>query len=135
MATVAHPRSWFERRRARRQADYWIAHGFESRYPVRVAELTSERERRACARSLAGVIGELSGSKLPGATPLRRAALRPHLSRFQELHARLLDSKPVAGIGMLAVSTLLTSPDSCLYAVVDDVDACLRVVFDRLEVH
>jgi hypothetical protein len=133
MAVVIHPGAWLERRRARRRADYRIAHGLESRYPWRVAELTSTRERKACARALAGVIGELTGEKLPGAAPLRRAALRPHLARFEQLRRRLLDDEPVTGIGMLAVSTLLASPDSCLFSAVDDVDDRLRVVLERLD--
>ena len=135
MVSVADPRAWLDRRRARRQADYWIAHGFEDRYPWRVAELSSERERRACARSLANVIGELNGRKLPGAAPLRRTPLRPHLELLERIEARLLDGKPVAGVGMLSVQTLLTSPDSCLYASVDDVDAELRRVLVKLEAH
>jgi hypothetical protein len=136
MAAVAHhPRVWLERRRARRQADYWIAHGFESRCAWRVAELTSERERKASARSLAIVIGELHGRKLPGAAPLQQAALRPWLELLERIHRRLLDGRPVTGIGMLAVQTLLTSPDSCLYATVADVEADLLRVLTKLEAH
>jgi len=133
MATVPHPLGWLERRRARREADHWIGHGFESRYPWRVAELTDGRERRLCARSLRGVIGELDGSKLPGATPLRRAALRPHLDLFVALQERLLAPEDVSAAGMLAVNELLTSPGSCLFAD-GDVDACLRSVIAKLEV-
>ena len=135
MAVAAHPRVWFERRRARRQADYWIAHGFESRYPERVAELTSARERKATARSLAQVIGELNGRSLPGAAPLQRAALRPRLDLFERLYARLGDGQPVTGIGMLAVQTLLTSPDSCLYSPSLDVEADLLRTLTKLEAH
>jgi hypothetical protein len=115
MAIAAHrPLAWFEHRRSRRQADYWIAHGFESRCPWRVTELTSERERKACARSLANVIGELQGRKLPGAAPLRRAALRPWLALFERLHARLLDERAVTA---------------------DDVEADLLRVLTKLEAH
>jgi hypothetical protein len=135
MAVAAHPRAWFERRRARRQADYWIAHGFESRYPWRVGELTSAAERRACARSLAQVIGEVRGRKLPGAAPLQRAGLRPWLALFERLHTRLLDAAPVTAIGMLSVQTLLTSPDSCLYSPADDVEADLLRILTKLEAH
>lgn len=134
MAVVAHPRVWFERRRARRQADYWIAHGFESRCPWRVAELTSERERKACARSLAIVIGELQGRKLPGAAPLQRAAVRPHLELVERIHRRLLDGRPVTAVGMLAAQTLLTSPDSAFYAPVENVEADLLRVLAKLDV-
>jgi hypothetical protein len=135
MAAIAHPRAWLERRRARRDADYWIGHGFAARYPWRVAELTGERERRACARSLRGVIGELDGSKLPGATPLRRAALRPYLALFEAIEQRLLATEDVSAAGMVALNELLTSPDSCLFETVDDVGACLRGALEKLEVH
>lgn len=134
MATIAHPRAWLERRRARAKADYWIAHGFESRYAWRVAELTSERERKLCARSLHGVLGELGGMKLPGAAPLRTASLRPHIALLETLEARLLDDVPVTAVGILAVNELLTSPGSCFFTERDDVESCLRTVLDKLEV-
>jgi hypothetical protein len=129
-----HPRAWLERRRARAEADQWISHGFESRYPWRVAELTTLRERRSCARSLHGVLGELSGAKLPGPAPLQTAALRPHVPLFEQIEARLLDDEPVTAVGMLAVNELLTSPNSCLFAPVDDVAWCLQAVLIKLEV-
>lgn len=59
MTTIVHPRGWLERRRARRDADVWVRHGFESRVPWRAAELTSPGERRSCGRSLRSVIDEL----------------------------------------------------------------------------
>ena len=134
MAIAVHPRAWLERRRARRDADYWIGHGFESRYRWRVAELTSGRERTSCARALAGVLGELRGTKLPGATPLRTTALRPYVDRLEAIRARLLDGEPVAAAGMHAVGDLLTSPDSCLFAEVDSVESSLRRVLVKLTV-
>ena len=134
MAPITHPRAWLERRRARAQADYWIGHGFESRCPWRVTELTAPRERKQCARSIRGVLGELQGSKLPGAAPLRIAAVRPHADLLEGIEARLLDGAPVAAIGMLAVNELLTSPGSCLFAVRDDVASSLHTVLDKLEV-
>jgi hypothetical protein len=134
MAVVTHPRAWLERRSARATADYWIRHGFESRYPWRVAELTTARERRICARSLDGVVGELTGSKMPGAAPVRVAALRPHIAALALIVARLRDDEPVTATGMLAVNELLTSPGSCLFAEVEDVRSSLRAVLDLLEV-
>jgi hypothetical protein len=134
VATIAHPRAWLERRRARAEADHWIGHGFEARYPWRVAELTSARERKACARALHGVLGELNGSKLPGAVPLRTASLRPHIALLKSLEARLLDDAPVTASGILAVNELLTSAGSCLFTQRDDVESCLRTVLDKLEV-
>ena len=134
MATIAHPRAWRERRRARAEADYWIRHGFDSRFQWRVDELTTPRERKLCARSLRGVLGELGGAKLPGAAPLRTNQLRPHIALLEAIEARLLDDAPVTALGMLAVNELLTSPASCLFADVDDVESELRAVLTKLEV-
>lgn len=134
MATIAHPRAWLERRRARAEADYWIRHGFDSRFPWRVDELTAPRERKLCARSLRGVLGELDGTKLPGAAPLRTSQLRPYITLLEAIEARLLDDAPVAAVGMLAVNELLTSPGSCLFTEMDDVDSSLHAVLDQLEV-
>jgi len=133
MGIALNPGSWLERRRARREADYWIEHGFEGRYRWRVDELTTERERRLCARALRGVLGELDGSLLPGVTPLRLTALRPHAARLEALRARLLDERPVSGHGMLAVNELLTSPGSCLFAECDDPGGALDNVLALLE--
>ena len=88
---MVHPRAWLERRRARTEADYWIRHGFDSRFQWRVDELTAPRERKLCARSLRGVLGELDGTKLPGAAPLRTGQLRPHIGLLEAIEARLLD--------------------------------------------
>jgi hypothetical protein len=132
---LVHPRAWLERRRARAEADHWIGHGFEARYQWRVAELTSRRERKLSARSLHGILAELDGSKLPGATPTRVAALRPHAALLEAIEARLLDERPVSGAGMLGIRTLLTSPGSCLYTEVDDIASCLTIVLEKLEVH
>jgi len=133
MAVATHPRVWFERRRTRRDADYWILHGFERRYPERVTELTSRREREACARSLRNVRRELSG-RWVSAVPLRRAALRPHQSLLEALELRLLGGEGVSGLGMLAVHDLLGDADSCLYSPVEDVESELRDVLAKLEV-
>ena len=135
MATITHPRTWLERRRARAEADDWIQRGFESRYAWRVDELTSPRERKLCARSLHSVLGDLSSSRLLSAAPLRASQLRSHIALLGAIEARLLDDAPVAAVGMLAVNELLTSPGSCLYSDVDDVESELRAVLTKLEVH
>ena len=93
------------------------------------------RECKLCARALRGVLGELVGTKLPGATPIRVGALRPHKSLLEAIEARLLDDAlSVGAVGMLAVNDLLTSPDSCLFTDVDDVGSSLQAVLDQLEV-
>jgi hypothetical protein len=135
MTSLVHPRAWLDRRRARVEADHWIGHGFQSRYPWRVAELTAPRERKLSARSIHSAIAEIQGSKLPGAMPLRVASLRPHVEMLELIEARLLGDEPVSAVGMLAVDELLTSPGSCLYAQTDDAESPLRAVLVKLEVH
>ncbi len=129
-----NPRRWLERRRERRVADEWIAHGFASRYTWRVGELTSDRERRLLARELRSVIAEVHGSRLPGPAPLRGGALRPHVEILEAVAARLAALEtPVAPAGVLAVRELLTSPGSVLYAPCDDCLPELGAVLSRLE--
>jgi hypothetical protein len=131
---VRSPRGWIERRRERRLADEWIAHGFGARYEWRVSELTSNRERKSLARTLRGLVGELDGRKLPGPTPLRASAVRPHLELLNQILDRLSDrSKTVSAIGILAVHELLSRPGSVLYAERNDVGAELNRVLRLLE--
>jgi hypothetical protein len=135
MTLLVDPRAWLQRRRARTEADHWIGHGFQSRYPWRVAELTAPRERKLSARSIHRVLTEINGSRLPGAMPLCVTSLRPHVELLERIEARLLDDEPVSAVGMLAVDELLTSPGSCLYAQTDDAESPLRAVLAKLEVH
>jgi len=128
---------WWEKRRARKAADEWIAAGWGSRVAWRVDELTSRRERRLLARSLRGAVSDLSPGRLAGASPINRIALRPHARLLTALAERVADpERPVAATGVLAVHELLTSPDSAIYTH-DDVDVRgeLRSVLDALEVH
>lgn len=111
---------WSEGARERRTADWWIAHSqgtTRSRFDWRIAELTSVRERRQLARSVRGVVADLSERRLPGASPLNRVAMRPHTEILSALSDRLADlDRPVDPAGILAVRRLLTDPDSVLYA-------------------
>ena len=63
-----------------------------------------------------------------------RSQLRPHIGLLEAIEARLLDDAPVAAVGMLAVNELLTSPGSCLFTELDDVESSLHAVLDKLEV-
>jgi hypothetical protein len=112
-------------RRARRQreaaADRWIERGSDDSAdsPVawRIQELVSERERLRLARSVRGVLKDLSATRLPGASPLNRVALRPHASLLAALADRLANLEyTVRAPGILAVRRLLTDPDGPLYA-------------------
>jgi hypothetical protein len=113
------------RRRARRQrrvaADDWVVRGYDDPVdsPVawRVQELISARERVRLARSVRGVLKDLSPKRLPGASPLNRVALRPYAPLLAALADRLTDVEyPVRASGVVAVRRLLTDPDGPLYA-------------------
>jgi len=118
LGVVLTARRWDERRRLCAAADAWLARGGgESSYAWRVAELTSRRERRLLAHSVRDIVPEISAGRLPGASPLNRAALRPYRSELIALADRLDDlDRPVSAAGVLAVRHLLTSPGSALYA-------------------
>jgi hypothetical protein len=137
-------RRWNERRRQRAAADAWIARAGGYRivsYSWRVDELTSARERRLLARSLRSVLDALSRTRMPGAVPLNRVALRPHEALLARLADRLAQlERPVSAAGILQVHRLLTNPDSPLYARPPAGEAAavwgtLEAVLASLEVH
>ena len=75
----------------------------------RAAQLTSPRNRRALARSLNRIVGELERPSLVSAVPLNRRGLRRHLPLIRLLAARLGQlERPVTAQGMLLVEELLT---------------------------
>lgn len=129
----------------REEADAWIERGYEgraSRYAWRIDELTRARERTALARSIRSILPELGRPARNAAVPLNRGALRPHRGLLASLADRLdALERPVSAAGMLAVSRLLTQPDSCLYAPlayggrISRAEAELAAILDRLEVH
>lgn len=83
----------------------------------RAGELTSPHNRTVLAGSLAHLESEVSPDRLPGASPLNRAAVRPHLDLVRQLAARMdAVDEPVRPRGILLVEDLLTSPESALYA-------------------
>ena len=126
---------WWERRRRREEADAWIASGFAPRFRWRAEELTSRRERRLLARSVRGVIADLSPRRLPGPVPVNRVAVRPHVELLATLADRLADQRPVAPVGILAVRRVLTDPDGPLYTRDRcDVAHALAGVIEQLEV-
>jgi hypothetical protein len=139
------PRTFFERRRSRAEADTWIARLRERDLPQdfdwRIAELTCPRERRALGTSIRKIVPGVSAERLPGASPLNRVALRPHGAALAALADRLDDlERPVSARGILAVRGLLTDPDGALYArggagsPAPDVAAALAVVTAALEI-
>jgi hypothetical protein len=57
----------------------------------RMAKFLETRERRALARSVRTTLRALDGRRLPGASPLNRAAVRPHADLLRALAERLDD--------------------------------------------
>ena len=138
VAIASHDRSAM-----RVRADMLLRKGFRV-HPAsplltwREAELTSERRRKALARSLTHIVRELEGRVLPGAVPLNRVAARPHVGLIRVLAERvgLLD-RPVTAQGMLLVQDLVTDGfGSPLYVperageLESTVERCLAVLDD-----
>jgi hypothetical protein len=102
----------------------------------RAGELTSDRHRMKLARAVERTERDLSPAKLPGASPLNRVALRPHVDLLRELAARLraLD-RPIPAWALLQVEDLLTSGESPFYARerAGDVRSALRGCLTALE--
>jgi HAMP domain-containing protein len=73
----------------------------------RAHELVAAEERAALARELGAVLHQLDPQHLPSASPLRRAAVRPHADLLRAIRDRLGDEEPVTPRGMLLVHGLL----------------------------
>ena len=114
-------RNPFRRHRLRNESDRLLRlgarpHAHSRLLAVRAAELTSARERRMLVGSLHGIVRELGGTTLPGASPLNRPGVRPYAERIEALSRRLGDlDRPVSARGVLLVRDLLTDGDGPLY--------------------
>jgi hypothetical protein len=122
---LAPVRSWEARRAlrsARRSADAELA---ATRLPPprlawRAAELTSDANRLALARSLTDVVHASDERLLPTASPLARAAIRDCRPELLALAGRLFDlSLPVTARGVLLVERLLTDGSGPMYGQAD----------------
>ena len=127
------------RRQARAAADLRIARGHadvDGSLAWRIRELTSLPSASAWRARFAALSEDLSPTRLPGASPLNRVALRPHASLLVDLADRLDDiDRPIAATGILAVRRILTDPDGPLYARRDDPGNELQEVLDETEMH
>lgn len=105
---------------------------------LRAGELTSDRHRLKLAQAVERTERDLSPARLPGASPLNRVALRPHVDLLRELAARLraLD-RPVSAPALLQVEDLLTSGESPFFARerAGDVRPALRGCLSALDSH
>lgn len=120
-AAVRAARARLELAAVRRTADRLIVYAPRSHdaSPLvlwRCRELTSEDARAAFRRELERTLRALDPEKLPGASPLRRAAARRHEPLLRAVADRIGDDKPVSARGILLARELLRSPASPLYA-------------------
>ncbi len=79
-------------------------------------ELAGMRRRRLLAGSLERIGHAASDTRLPGASPLNRVAVRRYEHLFPVLAERLRAEGEVPAAGVLMVEDLLRDPDSPLYA-------------------
>jgi hypothetical protein len=139
---LAGPVGLLRRSRERQQADRLlrVSEGRWESHPSvawRVEELTSPRERRAIARSLRGIVRDVS-KQIFGAAPVNRYGLLPYVLRLTRLADRIGDlDRPATGAGMLLVRDLLTDGGSPLYTggCADDLPAALARIRTTLDVH
>jgi hypothetical protein len=99
----------------------------------RAAELTSERNRRVLANTLASLARELRRPSRVSPVPLDRRAVRPHHALLVALAARVAQlDRPVAPRGMVLVEELITDGlaadlpaalERCVSALDEDADA------------
>jgi hypothetical protein len=119
---VRATRSAAELTRLRRSTDELILHRGEvgtvsSVVAWRVAELTSTHRREALAGCVERTLRQSSASRLPGAVPLNRGAVRRSEELLGLLAVRLRDgSRPVTARGVLEGERLVGDPLSALYA-------------------
>jgi len=131
----------FELVRARREADRCLLYAeagapTSSAFAWRIAELTSDRERRGLAASLRDLVDDLSSHRLPGAAPVNRTGVRPYADLLRALVDRLeRRDLPVTAKGMLLVRELLSNGDGPLYLYgdPDDLPAELEGIHDALD--
>lgn len=96
----------------------------------RSAELTSETARVALRKELERTLHELDGGRLPGASPLRRAAGRANVELLRQVATRVGDGSPCTARGILLVRSLLRDAASPLYA--DQAELLLPRVLRRI---
>ena len=109
----------------RRQADTWIESAggpfIAPQYSWRVAELLSRRERKTLARSLRGLVRQVT-SRLPERNGLVvRSRVAPHIGLLLSIAQRLEDhATSVRPAGIIALHRVLCDAESPLY--VNDAD-------------
>jgi hypothetical protein len=82
----------------------------------RVQELTCPEHRLEVSRSITSAVHEADGNRLPGASPLNRAAVRSARAQLLALASRLSDlERPVLPRGVLLAERLTVDSHSPLY--------------------
>ena len=116
------PRGWWRGRRelraAREEADAALLHSVSPAASTvwRAAEVTSEANRRAVARSIRRLVKSADARYLPGATPVNRLAVRQAGETLQAFADLLSDmERPVTARGVLFLDRLLKDGYGPLY--------------------
>jgi hypothetical protein len=82
----------------------------------RVKELTSAERRLSVSREVTNVVHDADGTRLPGASPLNRGAVRSARPQLLALASRLADLEaPVLPRGVLLADRLVSDSHSPLY--------------------
>ena len=82
----------------------------------RVQELTSPEHRLDVSRDITSAVHDADGNRLPGASPLNRAAVRSARAQLLALASRLSDLEvPVLPRGVLLAERLVADSHSPLY--------------------
>jgi hypothetical protein len=139
-AAVRAARARIELAAVRRTADRLIvleprSHDASELVRWRCEELTSQSARAALRREIMRTLDQLDPAKLPGASPLRRPALRANEPLLRAIAARVGGNRPISARGILLVRGLLRDAASPLYAEQADLllPRALRRVLGALE--
>lgn len=82
----------------------------------RCDELTSAAARTALKREIDRLLDELDPRRLPGASPLRRPALRANEALLRQIGNRIGGSQPISARGIVLTRALLRDGASPIYA-------------------
>jgi hypothetical protein len=120
-ALIRMARARIELAAVRRTADRLIVHEPRTNDASelirwRCEELTSTTARDALRHEIERVLAELDPSRLPGASPLKRPALRANEAVLREIAGRVGGGRPISPRGILLVRALLRDGASPLYA-------------------
>ena len=134
-AAVRVARARHELAAVRRTADRLIVHDPRSHDASelvrwRCEELTAPSARDALRREIERTLADVDPRLLPGASPLRRPAVRANEDALRRIAARVGNSRPVSPRGILLTQALLRDGASPLYS--DQAELLLPRTLERV---